>query len=90
MEYKSFFEEDKNIFHVQSNIYFSQCNANKDLSLHELLKITSDIAVEDYRQCGMSRKILKDIQKLEEKVENIIKEQIDNEIFTIPENYAEN
>ncbi|WP_288605644.1 acyl-ACP thioesterase domain-containing protein [uncultured Treponema sp.] len=60
MEYKSFFEEDKNIFHVQSNIYFSQCNANKDLSLHELLKITSDIAVEDYRQRGMSRKILKD------------------------------
>ena len=60
MEYKSFFEEEKNIFHVQSNIYFSQCNANKDLSLHELLKITSDIAVEDYRQRGMSRKILKD------------------------------
>ena len=60
MDYKSFFEEDKNIFHVQSNIYFSQCNANKDLSLHELLKITSDIAVEDYRQRGMSREILKD------------------------------
>lgn len=60
MEYKSFFEKDKNIFHVQSNIYFSQCNENKKLSLHELLKITSDVAVEDYRQQGMPREILKE------------------------------
>ncbi|MGN0729630.1 acyl-[acyl-carrier-protein] thioesterase [Treponema sp.] len=60
MEYKAFFEEEKNIFHIQSNVYFSQCSADKTMSLHELLKITSDAAVEDFRQRGMSREFLKE------------------------------
>lgn len=60
MEYAFFYEEDKNTFHSQANIYFSQCGIDGLLSLHELLKITSDIAVEDYRQRGLAREFLKE------------------------------
>lgn len=45
-------------FHSQSRVYFAQCDANHKLSFFELLKILSDIAVEDYRQRGMSWQML--------------------------------
>ncbi|MBP5695343.1 MAG: acyl-[acyl-carrier-protein] thioesterase, partial [Treponema sp.] len=57
-EYKSWHEEDGITFHNQMNIFFSQCDKFKRLSLHELLKITSDTAVEEYRQRGLSRDVL--------------------------------
>lgn len=60
MEYAFFYEGDRNTFHSQANIYFSQCGIDGLLSLHELLKITSDIAVEDYRQRGLPREFLKE------------------------------
>ena len=62
MEYKQYHEikEGNKIFHWQENVYFSQANAYRFLSIHELLKISSDIAVEDYRQQGMSREFLKE------------------------------
>ncbi len=60
MEYKAFLEEDKNTFHTQMPVYFSQCNTERVLSLHELLKITSDVAVEDYNQLGLPRDFLKE------------------------------
>ena len=58
MEYKAYHEQQRAIFHSQANLYFSQCQADGDLSLHELLKITSDTAVEDYRRRGLSRENL--------------------------------
>ena len=50
--------EEGNVFHSQMSIFFSQANRNKILSLSEVLRITSDAAVEDYRQQGLSREIL--------------------------------
>lgn len=50
--------EEGNIFHSQMSIFFSQANRNKILSLNEVLRVTSDAAVEDYRQQGLSREIL--------------------------------
>lgn len=60
MEYKQYHETDKKIFHSEEQIYFSQANMHGFWSLHELLRVTSDIAVEDYRQQGMSREFLKE------------------------------
>lgn len=51
-------EEDKNTFHNETTVYFSQCSKNKKLAINELLKLTSDTAVEDYKQRGLSRDIL--------------------------------
>lgn len=47
-------------FHWETTVMFSQCNPNKNLSLNELLKITSDVAVEDFNRRGMSRDTLVD------------------------------
>lgn len=57
MEYKEW-HDAKGVFHSQRRIYFSAANANKILSLHELVKMAADIAVEDYRTRGMSREFL--------------------------------
>ncbi len=45
-------------FNNETMVYFSQCGANKKMSLGELLKITSDTAVEDWAERGMSREVL--------------------------------
>lgn len=57
-DFKIWHEEDGITFHNQINVFFSQCNKFKKLSLHELLRITSDTAVEEYRQRGLSREEL--------------------------------
>lgn len=57
MEYKEWHDAES-VFHSQRRIYFSAANANKILSLHELVKMAADIAVEDYRTRGMSREFL--------------------------------
>lgn len=57
MEYKEWHDAE-GVFHSQRRIYFSAANANKILSLHELVKMAADIAVEDYRTRGMSREFL--------------------------------
>ena len=54
---KQFHEED-NTFHSETIIYFSQCSERKTLSINDLLKLTSDTAVEDYNSRGMSRDVL--------------------------------
>lgn len=56
-EFKQWHDEDLT-FHTESNVYFSQCNRRQELSLNEVLRLTSDIAVEDYRQRGMDREFL--------------------------------
>lgn len=45
-------------FFNESMVYFSQCGANKKLTLSELLRLTSDTAVEDWAARGMSREVL--------------------------------
>lgn len=60
MEYRQYHEDGTNVFHSQEQVYFSQANVNGHFSLHELLRVTSDIAVEDYRQQGMTRELLKE------------------------------
>ena len=52
------FVDDKYTFLTEAPIYFSQCSKNKRLSLTELLKMSSDIAVEDFAQRGLSRDVL--------------------------------
>lgn len=58
LNYKQWHDKETGAFHARTNVYFSQCDKNKLLSLNELLRITSDLAVEDYRQQGMSREVL--------------------------------
>jgi acyl-ACP thioesterase len=60
MNYQSFHEEDKITFHCQQNVFFGQCTPQKKISLNELLKITSNVAVEEYRRRGLSREFLKE------------------------------
>ena len=57
-EYRQWHDEGTNEFHSETTIYFSQCNVNKKLSFYELLKLTSDCAVEDFAQRGMDREVL--------------------------------
>ena len=46
-------------FNWETMVFFSQCDAvNKNLNLNELLKLTSDVAVEDFNRRGMSREVL--------------------------------
>lgn len=59
MEYKEWHDAE-GAFHSQRRIYFSAANVNKVMSLHELVKMAADIAVEDYRTRGMSREFLKE------------------------------
>ncbi len=42
-------------FHSQSLVYFSQCTKKGYLSFNELLRLTSDIAVQDFNVRGMDR-----------------------------------
>ena len=57
-EMKMWHEDDGITFHAQTKVYFSYCDKTGFLSLYELLRLTSDIAVEDYRARGMSREFL--------------------------------
>lgn len=57
-DYKYWYEEDGITFKSEHKVLFSQCAGNKTLSFCELLKITSDMAVEDYDEQGMSRDFL--------------------------------
>ena len=59
-EFKMWHDDDKVTFHAEKMVFFSQCDSSGFLSLHELLRLTSDIAVEDYRQQGLSREFLKE------------------------------
>ena len=58
--FKVWHEDDKNTFHNETTVYFSQCGKNRRISLHELLRLTSDTAVDDYRQRGLSSSFLKE------------------------------
>lgn len=55
---KQWYDEDGITFHSEHKVQFSQSDSNKKMSLYELLKVTSDMAVEDYAQRGMDRDTL--------------------------------
>ena len=57
-EFKQWYGEDGITFHSEHKVQFSQSDSNKKMSLYELLKVTSDMAVEDYAQRGMDRDTL--------------------------------
>ena len=57
-EFKQWYDEDGITFHSEHKIQFSQSNSMKKMSFYELLKVTSDMAVEDYAQRGMDRDTL--------------------------------
>ena len=52
---KQWFDDDGITFHSEHKVQFSQSDSNKRMSLYELLKVSSDMAVEDYAQQGMDR-----------------------------------
>ena len=52
------YHDEKLAFHKEMKISFSQCDIFQRLKLSELLAITSDAAVEDFYQRGISWKFL--------------------------------
>ncbi len=56
-EYKTY-HDSENRFYLQTMVYFCEANDSKQLSLYDLLKLTSDAAVEDYNQRGLGRDFL--------------------------------
>lgn len=56
-EFKQFHDSDKK-FNFQTMVFFCEANQNHQLSLYDLLKMSSNAAVEDYNQQGMSRDFL--------------------------------
>lgn len=57
--FKVWHDEDTT-FHIERLLDFSLCGADKNIHLHELLKITSDAAIEDYSERNMGRQVLAD------------------------------
>lgn len=57
-EFKQWYDDDGITFHSEHKVQFSQSDSCKRMSLYELLKVTSDMAVEDYAQRGMDRDTL--------------------------------
>lgn len=56
-EYRTY-HDSENRFYLQTMVYFCEANDSKQLSLYDLLKLTSDAAVEDYNQRGLGRDFL--------------------------------
>lgn len=48
------YHDEKGIFHKQFKLTFGQCDKNSKLTLAQLLHLTSDTAVEDYHQLGLT------------------------------------
>lgn len=56
-EYRTY-HDSENKFYLETMVYFCEANDSKQLSLYDLLKLTSDAAVEDYNQRGLDRDFL--------------------------------
>ena len=56
--YSQWHEEDNIVFHNQTMVYFGQCKKNRLMGLDDLLRITSDVAVQEYNSKGISREKL--------------------------------
>ena len=53
INFSQYFDND-GVFHKEFKLTFGQCNRNGKLSLSQLLLLTSDTAVEDYHQRGLT------------------------------------
>jgi acyl-ACP thioesterase len=73
------YHDETTAFHNETMIYFSQCTPNKVLSLGELLRLTSDTAVEDFAERNMSR------EQLAEKGVAILVSRVSFRIHRIPQ-----
>lgn len=60
--YRQWHETENTItyFNTESLVSFAQCDKNHKLSLAEILKLSSDAAVEDFNRRGISWNLLKD------------------------------
>lgn len=54
------YHDDGMNFHRETKLYFGQCDKNQNISLSEILLLTSDTGVEDYFVRGLSWKVLQD------------------------------
>lgn len=59
-EFKQWYDDQNRVFTREFRLFFSQCTIKHEMSFCEMLKLTSDIAVEDYRGRGISIKVLAD------------------------------
>lgn len=50
--------DEENIFHIQTMVYFGDCNRKGELGIDKLLRLTSDLAVEEFNEKGLSREHL--------------------------------
>ncbi len=57
--FKQYRDDDLGL-HSETMVYFSQCSPDQKMNLCELLKMTSDMAVEDFNRRCMSRETLAD------------------------------
>lgn len=51
---------DGNVFHSEMNLTFGRCDRQHRLNLSELLLVTSDTAIEDFHQRGMTFDVLQE------------------------------
>ncbi len=58
--FRQWHDDDLGKFHKEFKLTFGQCDINNRLTLAELLLMTSDTAVEDYNQKGLSWQFLVD------------------------------
>ena len=93
-EFKQWYDEDGITFHSEHKVQFSQSNSMKKMSFYELLKVTSDMAVEDYAQRGMDRDTLTEhgyaclVSRVAFRFHRLPKEN-ENYVFTTYEEKAE-
>lgn len=84
-------DSGNNVFLASSHVFFSQCSKNKKLSLTELLRLTSDIAVEDFAQRGLTREFLAErniailVSRTSFKIHKMPEENQDIKLFTCEE-----
>lgn len=57
ISFEQYHDED-GVFHKEFKLTFGQCNKNQKILLSQLLLLTCDTAVEDYRQLGYSWEML--------------------------------
>lgn len=80
------YHDEEGIFHKQFKLTFGQCDKNSKLTLAQLLLLTSDTAVEDYHQRGLTWNFLceKNMYILLSRLSfHIIKMPLSNQYITI-------
>lgn len=58
LEFRQWHDDDNNTFHNQGMIYFADCDETGCLSMEKLLKLCSDLAVQEYNSKGLDRETL--------------------------------